>query len=67
MHNIVRKLLMVAAAMLAAGFTLPIALSLLGVLQGLPVVLWDVLQIGGLLGCVVFGIVARLTRPAPDQ
>lgn len=53
----------VAAIMLALGFLLPYVIAFFAKDFNLPVVVWNVLQLGGIGGLLVFYLAYRLTKP----
>ena len=59
MNKLMYRLLTVSAIMLAVGIVLPMLVSSLN----LPAALWNFLQIGGIVGLVVFGAAYLMTKP----
>ncbi len=64
-HQQCRRYLLVCLLMFSVGMGLPIALALAAPQVLISPAVWNFLQIGGLLGAVVFGVLARLSRPKP--
>ena len=67
MHKIFRLLLTVSTFMLAVGVTLPLPLTYFVPDVSVPVLVWDVLQIGGLAGSVIFFILEKITKPRTSE
>lgn len=67
MHKIFRSLLTVSAFMLAVGVTLHLPLTYFVPDVSVPVLVWDVLQIGGLAGTIIFFILEKITRPRTSK
>jgi hypothetical protein len=59
MNTLMHRLLMFSAIMFAVGIALPMLVSSLN----WPAGLWNFLQIGGLVGLVVFGAAYLMTKP----
>jgi len=52
--------------MFALGMVLPFVFGLLLNNYNWPVIIWDILQMGGLGGLIVFGLIYRFTKPKKD-
>jgi hypothetical protein len=63
MNKIFYVLTLIAAAMLAAGIALPFLFALALGGYNWPPVVWNVLQLGGLVGAIVCGLGYRFTKP----
>jgi hypothetical protein len=59
MNTVLYRLLVLSATMFAVGIALPTLISSVD----FPAALWNILQIGGFLGFVVFGAAYQLTKP----
>jgi hypothetical protein len=61
-----KKLLLltqISAVMFGLGIILPLSFSFLALNLNIPPIIWDTLQIGGLIGLIIFGLPYRFTKP----
>lgn len=62
-HQQCRCYLLISLLMFSVGMGLPIALALAAPQVLISPAIWNFLQIGGLMGTLVFAVLARLSRP----
>lgn len=62
-HQQCRCYLLISLLMFAVGMGLPIMLALAAPQVLISPAIWNFLQIGGLMGTLVFAVLARLSRP----
>ncbi|MBI1349337.1 hypothetical protein GC163_23970 [bacterium] len=64
-HSQCQRFQTISLSMLAVGLVLPIALGLALPSVSVSPVVWNVLQIGGLIGGVTFGLLKKLSASKP--